>query len=45
MGYADYFLIVQDYVNWAKTHGVSVGPGRGSGAGQLSQLVPQYRRP
>lgn len=35
MGYADYFLIVQDYVNWAKTHGVSVGPGRGSGAGSL----------
>ena len=35
MGYADYFLIVQDYVTWAKTHGVSVGPGRGSGAGSL----------
>ncbi len=35
MGYADYFLIVSDYVNWAKTHGVSVGPGRGSGAGSL----------
>jgi len=35
MGYADYFLIVSDYVNYAKTHGVSVGPGRGSGAGSL----------
>lgn len=35
MGYADYFLIVSDYVNWAKDHGVSVGPGRGSGAGSL----------
>jgi len=35
MGYADYFLIVQDYVNWAKSHGVSVGPGRGSGAASL----------
>ena len=35
MGYADYFLIVADYVNWAITHGVSVGPGRGSGAGSL----------
>jgi len=35
MGYADYFLIVQDYVNYAKTHGISVGPGRGSGAGSL----------
>jgi hypothetical protein len=43
MGYADYFLIVQDYVNWAKTHGVSVGPGPWLGGGQLSQLVPQYR--
>lgn len=35
MGYADYFLIVADYVNYAKTHGISVGPGRGSGAGSL----------
>lgn len=29
-GFADYFLIVQDYVNWAKEQGISVGPGRGS---------------
>ncbi len=35
MGYADYFLLVADYVNWAKNNGVSVGPGRGSGAGSL----------
>ncbi len=35
MGFAPYFLIVQDYVNWAKDHGVVVGPGRGSGAGSI----------
>lgn len=35
MGYADYFLLVGDYVRFAKTHGISVGPGRGSGAGSL----------
>ena len=35
MGYADYFLIVQDYVNFAKRSGIPVGPGRGSGAGSL----------
>ena len=35
MGYVDYYLIVWDYVHWAKTHGVSVGPGRGSGAGSI----------
>lgn len=35
MGYADYFLIVSDYVNFAKRQGISVGPGRGSGAGSL----------
>ena len=35
MGYCDYFLIVADYVRYAKTHGISVGPGRGSGAGSL----------
>lgn len=32
-GFVDYFLIVWDFVNWAKKHGVVVGPGRGSGAG------------
>lgn len=35
MGYNDYFLIVWDFVHYAKEHGVSVGPGRGSGAGSL----------
>ena len=35
MGYADYFLIVADYVGYAKTHDIYVGPGRGSGAGSL----------
>ena len=35
MGYADYFLIVQDYVNYAKNNGILVGPGRGSAAGSL----------
>ena len=35
MGYADYFLIVQDYVNYAKNHEILVGPGRGSAAGSL----------
>jgi DNA polymerase-3 subunit alpha len=35
MGYAGYFLIVHDYVNWAKNHGVVVGPGRGSAAGSI----------
>ncbi len=35
MGYNDYFLIVGDYVEYAKRKGISVGPGRGSGAGSL----------
>lgn len=35
MGFAAYFLIVYDYVNWAKAHGVVVGPGRGSAAGSI----------
>ncbi|MCL4403763.1 DNA polymerase III subunit alpha [Patescibacteria group bacterium] len=38
-GYADYFLIVQDYVNWAKTHGIVVGPGRGSAAGSIVSYI------
>ncbi len=36
MGFAGYFLIVQDFINWAKDNGVPVGPGRGSGAGSLA---------
>jgi DNA polymerase-3 subunit alpha len=35
MGYSGYFLIVADFINWAKRHAVPVGPGRGSGAGSL----------
>ena len=35
MGFVDYFLIVFDYVRYAKTHGILVGPGRGSAAGSL----------
>ena len=35
MGYVDYYLIVYDYVHFAKTHDIPVGPGRGSGAGSL----------
>ena len=35
MGYSDYFLIVQDYVKYAKEHDILVGPGRGSAAGSL----------
>ena len=35
MGYDAYFLIVWDFINYAKTHGVPVGPGRGSAAGSL----------
>ncbi len=35
MGFTGYFLIVADFINYAKTHGVPVGPGRGSGAGSL----------
>jgi DNA polymerase III subunit alpha len=34
-GYATYFLITQDFVNWAKDQGIAVGPGRGSAAGSL----------
>ncbi|MBO5211571.1 MAG: DNA polymerase III subunit alpha, partial [Clostridia bacterium] len=36
MGYVDYFLIVADFVNYAKTHDIPVGPGRGSGAASLA---------
>ncbi len=35
MGFPGYFLIVSDFINWAKNNGVPVGPGRGSGAGSL----------
>ena len=35
MGFVDYFLIVWDYIHYAKTHDISVGPGRGSAAGSI----------
>ncbi|MDR2792829.1 MAG: DNA polymerase III subunit alpha [Treponema sp.] len=36
MGFTGYFLIVADFINWAKEHGIAVGPGRGSGAGSIT---------
>ncbi|MDR1319479.1 MAG: DNA polymerase III subunit alpha [Treponema sp.] len=36
MGFTGYFLIVADFINWAKEHGIDVGPGRGSGAGSIA---------
>ncbi|MDF1757146.1 MAG: DNA polymerase III subunit alpha [Legionellaceae bacterium] len=39
MGFASYFLIVADFIHWAKSNGVPVGPGRGSGAGSLVAYV------
>ncbi len=35
MGYVDYFLIVWDFINYSKEHGIAVGPGRGSAAGSI----------
>lgn len=39
MGFAGYYLIVSDFIRWAKSHGIVVGPGRGSGAGSLAAYV------
>ena len=39
MGFASYFLIVQEFIQWAKSNDVPVGPGRGSGAGSLVAFV------
>jgi DNA polymerase-3 subunit alpha len=39
MGYPGYFLIVADFISWARNNGVPVGPGRGSGAGSLVAWV------
>ena len=39
MGFADYFLIVQDLINWAKDRGIVVGPGRGSAAGSIVSYI------
>jgi len=38
-GYSTYFLIVQDFVNWAKSQDIGVGPGRGSGAGSIISYI------
>ena len=35
MGFAEYYLIVMDFIRWAKEHGIPVGPGRGSGAASI----------
>jgi len=39
MGFSGYFLIVSDFIKWAKSQGIPVGPGRGSGAGSLVAWV------
>jgi DNA polymerase III subunit alpha len=39
MGFAGYYLIVADFVNWSKANNIPVGPGRGSGAGSLAAYV------
>ena len=39
MGFTGYFLIVYDFINYAKKNGIPVGPGRGSGAGSLAAYV------
>ncbi|NNJ84329.1 MAG: DNA polymerase III subunit alpha, partial [Gammaproteobacteria bacterium] len=39
MGYSGYFLIVSDFIRWARENGVPVGPGRGSGAGSLAAFA------
>jgi DNA polymerase-3 subunit alpha len=38
-GFADYFLIVADFIRWAKDHGIVVGPGRGSAAGSILSYI------
>jgi DNA polymerase III subunit alpha len=38
-GYNDYFLVVEDYIAWARSKGILVGPGRGSGAGSVAAYV------
>ena len=39
MGFASYFLVVADFINWAKERGIRVGPGRGSGAGSMAAFA------
>ena len=45
MGFAGYFLIVADFIQWAKAQGIPVGPGRGSGAGSRRRLGAHHHRP
>jgi DNA polymerase-3 subunit alpha len=40
-GFVDYFLIVWDFIDWAKSHNIPVGPGRGSGAGSIIAYLVQ----
>lgn len=35
MKFGDYFLIIEDFISWAKSNGIPIGPGRGSGSGSL----------
>ena len=44
LGFAGYYLIVADFVAWARANGVPVGPGRGSGAGSPRGLGPRHYR-
>ena len=43
MGFPGYFLIVADFIHWAKEQGIPVGPGRGSGAGSLVAYAPSTK--
>ena len=45
MGFPGYFLIVSDFIQWAKAQGIPVGPGRGSGAGLAGRLGADHHRP
>ena len=45
MGFVDYFLIVSDFIAYAKGNGIPVGPGRGSAAGSMGVLLFEYHRP
>ena len=45
MGFPGYFLIVADFIKWAKAHDIPVGPGRGSGAGSPRRLRAHHHRP
>ncbi len=45
MGFPGYFLVVADFINWAKNNGIRVGPGRGSGAGLDGRVRHADHRP